>query len=53
MWHGDGVRVLVVDDDSGSSDALKRGLESEGFAVDVAFDADEGLWHATEHSPTT
>jgi two-component system OmpR family response regulator len=50
VWHGDGVRVLVVDDDRRLVRALKRGLESEGFAVDVAFDADEGLWHATEHS---
>ena len=50
MWHGDGVRVLVVDDDRRLVRALKRGLEGEGFAVDVAFDGDEGLWHATEHS---
>ncbi len=50
MWHGDGVRVLVVDDDRGLVRAVKRGLESEGFAVDVAFDGEEGLWHAREHA---
>jgi DNA-binding response OmpR family regulator len=44
------VRVLVVDDDRRLVRALKRGLEHEGFAVDVAFDGDEGLWQATEHS---
>jgi two-component system OmpR family response regulator len=44
------VRVLVVDDDRRLIRALKRGLENEGFAVDVAFDGDEALWHAKEHS---
>jgi DNA-binding response OmpR family regulator len=44
------VRVLVVDDDRRLVRALKRGLEGEGFAVDVAFDGDEGLWHAKEHN---
>ncbi len=44
------MRVLVVDDDRRLVRALKRGLESEGFAVDVAYDGDEGLWHASEHS---
>ncbi len=44
------MRVLVVDDDRRLVRALKRGLEGEGFAVDVAFDGDEGLWHAGERS---
>jgi two-component system OmpR family response regulator len=44
------VRVLVVDDDRRLATALKRGLEGEGFAVDVTFDGDDGLWHAQEHS---
>ena len=30
--------------------ALKRGLESEGFAVDVSFDGSEGHWLATEQA---
>jgi two-component system, OmpR family, response regulator len=42
------VRVLVVDDDADLTRALKRGLEGEGFAVDVAADGEEGLWYATE-----
>jgi DNA-binding response OmpR family regulator len=42
------VRVLVVDDDKSLVRALKRGLEAEGFAVDVAHDGAEGLWRAGE-----
>ena len=37
------MRVLVVDDERGLVRALKRGLTAEGFAVDVAFDGDQGL----------
>jgi DNA-binding response OmpR family regulator len=37
------MRVLVVEDEHKIAGALKRGLEQEKFAVDVAFDADEGL----------
>jgi len=50
LWHGGAVRVLVVDDDKRLASALKRGLEGEGFAVDVALDGDEGLWMAREHA---
>jgi len=42
------VRVLVVEDEKGLAAALKRGLESEGFAVDVALDGHEGAWLASE-----
>jgi two-component system, OmpR family, response regulator len=42
------VRILVVDDDKSLVRALKRGLEAEGFAVDVALDGTEGLWLASE-----
>jgi DNA-binding response OmpR family regulator len=45
----DGVRILVVDDDKHLARAVKRGLEAEGFAVDVAFDGSEGEWLATEN----
>ncbi len=44
------MRVLVVDDDVRLGRALKRGLELEGFAVDVAGDGDEGAWFAAENS---
>ena len=42
--------VLVVEDEKRIASALKRGLEGEGFAVDVALTGTEGLWLATEHA---
>ena len=41
------MRVLVIEDDTRLSRSLKRGLEAEGFAVDVAADGNEGLWMAS------
>jgi len=38
----------VVEDDARVAGAVRRGLEAEGFAVDVAPDGDEGEWLATE-----
>lgn len=43
------ARILVVEDEENVATALRRGLEREGFAVDVARTGDEGLWMATEH----
>ncbi len=43
------MRVLVVEDEANVAGAVKRGLEAEGFAVDVALDGTQGLWLATEH----
>ncbi len=40
------MRVLVVEDEHKIAGAIKRGLEQENYAVDVAFDADEGLGSA-------
>ncbi|RZS40990.1 DNA-binding response OmpR family regulator [Herbihabitans rhizosphaerae] len=31
------------------AEVLHRGLSAEGFAVDIAYDGPNGLWHATEH----
>lgn len=42
------MRALVVEDEVRLSAALKRGLEAEGFAVDVAGNGSDGLWLATE-----
>jgi DNA-binding response OmpR family regulator len=39
---------LVVEDERPLARALKRGLEAEGYAVDVAPDGEEGLWQARE-----
>lgn len=44
------MRILVVEDQSRLASALKRGLEAEGFAVDVALDGAEGLWTARARS---
>ncbi len=45
----DTVRVLVVEDEVKMASLLKRGLEEEGHAVDVAKDGVEGLWMAQEN----
>jgi DNA-binding response OmpR family regulator len=42
------MRILVVEDERRLALAIKRGLEQENFAVDVAFDGDEGMWLAKE-----
>jgi CheY-like chemotaxis protein len=41
---------LVVEDEARVASAVKRGLEAEGFAVDVAGDGTDGLWLAQENS---
>jgi two-component system, OmpR family, response regulator len=45
------VRVLVIEDEEALAEALKTGLEHEGFAVEVANDGRTGLWLATETNP--
>jgi DNA-binding response OmpR family regulator len=50
VWHGERVRVLLVEDDRRLAGAVKRGLEGEGYAVDVAFDGAEGAWLAEENA---
>lgn len=44
------MRVLVVEDEKALATGLKRGLEAEGFAVDVALNGTDGLWFAREQS---
>lgn len=41
------MRVLVVEDEHKIANAIKKGLEQERFAVDVAYDGDTGLIEAT------
>ena len=43
------MRILVVDDDAHVAGSVRRGLEGEGYAVDVAFDGTEGHWLASEN----
>ena len=42
MWHGEGVRILVVEDEQPLADAVARGLRKAGMAVDVAYDGASG-----------
>ena len=43
------MRILVVEDEKRLAASIKRGLETDGFTVDVALDGIDGRWHATEH----
>ena len=43
------MRVLVVEDERRLALGLKKGLEAEGFAADVALTGDDGLWMAREN----
>jgi two-component system, OmpR family, response regulator len=40
------MRLLVVEDETKLAAYLKRGLEADGHAVDIATDGEEGLWFA-------
>jgi DNA-binding response OmpR family regulator len=44
------VRILVIEDDKQLAAALRRGLTSEGYAVDVALTGPDGEWFASENS---
>jgi two-component system, OmpR family, response regulator len=43
------VRILVVEDSVKMASVVKRGLEEEGYAVDVARTGQDGLWMAVEN----
>jgi heavy metal response regulator len=42
------MRILVVEDEKKVAGFIKKGLEEEGYAVDVAFDGREGLLMALD-----
>jgi DNA-binding response OmpR family regulator len=44
------MRLLVVEDEEKLAISLKRGLEQDGFSVDLAFDGIDGKWLATENT---
>ena len=44
------MKLLLVEDDEKVAATVKRGLEAEGFSVELAGDGDEGLWRASEGS---
>jgi DNA-binding response OmpR family regulator len=43
------MRLLVVEDDEMLSRALRRGLEADGYSVEVTGDGLEAVWMATEN----
>jgi len=43
------MRVLVVEDEVKMASLVKRALEREGYAVDVAGNGQDGLWMASEN----
>lgn len=45
------MRVLIIEDNRGLADAVRRGLVAEGFVVDVSHDGALGLARARESDP--
>jgi DNA-binding response OmpR family regulator len=50
LWQAGRVRVLVVEDERRLAAALKWGLESHSFTVDVVHDGRDALWMAREEN---
>jgi two-component system, OmpR family, response regulator len=46
------MKVLVVEDDARIASAVKRGLDAEGFSVQVSFNGEDGLWRALSSTTT-
>ncbi|OGK62072.1 DNA-binding response regulator [Candidatus Roizmanbacteria bacterium RIFOXYB2_FULL_38_10] len=44
------MRILLVEDEKRLSHYIKKGLVEEGFAVDQAYDGEEGLYFAKEET---
>ncbi len=44
---GHPVRLLLVEDEAAIASSLKRGLQSDGFAVEIAENGKKGLWLAS------
>ncbi|SHI96995.1 two component transcriptional regulator, winged helix family [Malonomonas rubra DSM 5091] len=44
------MRILVVEDEKKVASFIKRGLEEEEFAVDVAYDGEEGVYMAENNT---
>ena len=42
------MRLLVVEDEKKVAGFIKKGLEEEGYAVDLVSDGHEGLWMALD-----
>jgi len=42
------VRVLLIEDERGLAEVVRRGLAKHGFDTDVVHDGEQGLWAATQ-----
>ena len=40
------MRILVIEDEKKIADFIKRGLKEEGYAVDAAYDGEQGRFLA-------
>ena len=47
------MRVLVIEDERDTAEALSWGLAAEGYVVDMAGNGVDGLWKATENAYTS
>src|SRR5208282_6942166 len=45
------MRILIVEDEKPLADVIKKGLFEEGYAVDVAYNGEDGLFMA-ENEPS-
>lgn len=45
------MRILIVEDEKSLADIVKKGLEEEGYTVDVAYNGEDGLYMA-ENEPS-
>jgi heavy metal response regulator len=45
------MRILIVEDEKSLAEAIKKGLEEEDYAVDVAYNGEDGLFMA-ENEPS-
>lgn len=45
------ARILIIEDEKDIVEFLKYNLEKEGFAIDTAFDGEEGITKAVEFEP--
>jgi len=43
------MRILLIEDEKQIASFIKRGLKEDGFAVDVSYDGEDGLFMIKEH----
>jgi len=48
--HAGAVRVMVVEDEPGLAELIRRGLVADGFVTDVLDNGEDAIWAASERS---